>query len=80
MFHIKITDLKTGEVEVDRDTDCILGAYNLPDDGETVCIQYTACTLATIVGVADGLNKIKNHAAGYVIGKVLGAAGGEPDA
>lgn len=41
MFHIKITDLATGEVEIDTDATCIIGAIN--DDKASICLQYSDC-------------------------------------
>ena len=42
MFHIKITDLKTGEVEIDANTSCIIAVF---ESGKGQCdgFQLTDC-------------------------------------
>lgn len=42
MFHIKITDLATGEVEIDTDATCIIWGVN--DGKNSICVQYSDCS------------------------------------
>lgn len=47
MFHIKITDLETGEVEVDAKTCCIIGAYD--NGSRCASFQYNNCLLSDLI-------------------------------
>ena len=49
-FHITIKDNQTGTIEVDCDTDCIIGAYHDEQgdsDGSVLC-GYTDCNAVTL--------------------------------
>ena len=47
MFHIKITDLETGKVEVDAKTCCIIGAYD--NGSKCASFQYNECLLSDLI-------------------------------
>lgn len=49
MFHIVIKDNSTGEIRVDRDTCCIMGAIDA-DDNHSLGMSYTNCTGKTLLG------------------------------
>ena len=76
MFHVKITDLETGEVEVDADTGCIIMGF---ESGEGQCdgLQLTDCPASTILATADAAIKIAKKAAEFVANRVLGLGGDE---
>ena len=78
MFHIKITDLKTGEVEVDAKTCCIIAVF---ESGKGQCdgFQLTDCPASTILETADAAIKNAKKAEEFVANLALGL-GGEPDA
>ena len=56
-FHITITDNKAGTIELDMDTDCIIGAVDVCNsegkDG-TIELGYTDCSGANLVSTAAG--------------------------
>ena len=78
MFHVKITDLETGEVEIDANTSCIIAAF---ESGKGQCngLQLTDCPARTILATADAAIKIAKKASEFVANRALGL-GGEPDA
>lgn len=71
MFHIKITDLATGEVELDANTSCIIAAF---ESGEGKCdgIRLTDCPASMILATADAGVKTAKMAAEFVVKRVLG--------
>lgn len=78
MFHVKITDLETGEVEVDTKTRCIIMGF---ESGKEQCdgVRLTDCPAPTILATADAAVKMAMHTAKFVVNRALGL-GGEPDA
>lgn len=48
MFHIVIKDNSTGEILVDKDTCCIMGAVDV-DDNHSFGMTYTNCTGKTLL-------------------------------
>ena len=78
MFHIKITDLETGEVEVDADTGCIIMGF---ESGKGQCdgLRLTDCPARTILAAADAAVDTAKMTAEFVVNRALGL-GGEPDA
>lgn len=78
MFHVKITDLETGEVEVDADTGCIIMGF---ESGEGQCngVRLTDCPAPKILATADAAVKTAKNATEFVVNRALGL-GGEPDA
>ena len=59
-FHITIKDNASGTIELDMDTDCIIGATH-KGDGEpqgTVCLGYSDCPGLTLVHTAFGAVKV----------------------
>lgn len=48
VFHIVIKDKNTGEILVDRDTCCIMGAIDIDDDHSAV-MSYINCTGKTLL-------------------------------
>lgn len=63
-FHITIKDNQTGTVEVDVDTDCIIGATEAldPEGREgTMTLGYTDCNAVKLVATAVGATKLVKH-------------------
>lgn len=59
-FHITIKDNVSGTIELDIDTDCIIGATH-QGEGEqqgTVCLGYSDCPGLTLVHTAFGAIKV----------------------
>lgn len=48
MFHIVIKDNSTGEILVDKDTCCIMGAIDVDDD-HSAGVSYTNCAGKTLL-------------------------------
>ena len=55
-FHIKIVDNDTNEVALDVDTDCIVGAVQIEQDGRegSICLGYSDCNSMRIANTAYG--------------------------
>lgn len=58
-YHITITDNESGEIHVDQDTNCIIGAC---DAGEgTRCMTFSECSnrdkLATVAGALEQVER-----------------------
>ena len=56
MFHIVIKDNSTGEIRVDKDTCCIMGAIDA-DDNHSLGMSYTNCTGKTLLGNFNAMMK-----------------------
>ena len=57
-FKITITDLETGNVEVDEETNCIIGAVNTDGRGKTRRIGMVNCNALGLVCTIAGARKI----------------------
>ena len=56
-FRITITDLETGETEIDEKTDCIIGAYN-KNDGTVSALSFANCKTLDLVHVIHGAQTV----------------------
>lgn len=76
MFHVKITDLETGEVEIDAKTSCIIMGF---ESGKGQCdgFRLTDCPANTILATADAAVKTAKMAAEFVVKRALGLGGDE---
>ena len=57
-FKITITDLETGNVEVDEETNCIIGAVNTDGRGKTRRIGMVNCNASGLACAIAGARKI----------------------
>lgn len=62
-FHVTITDNVSGTVELDTDTDCIIGAVHQEQDGKggTICLGYTDCSGMILAATAFGAIKVSKQ-------------------
>ena len=51
-FHLTITDYRTGNVLIDKDTSCIIGSYD--NDDTTALLSCIACNIPTILSTIEG--------------------------
>ena len=63
-YHILITDNETGNTLVDSETSCIIGSYDVGDNG-SMCLAYTNCPLPiilhTVESVESTIETLKNN-------------------
>lgn len=76
MFHVKITDLETGEVEIDAKTSCIIMGF---ESGKGQCdgVRLTDCPAPKILATADAAVKTAKNATEFVVNLALGLGGDE---
>lgn len=75
-FHITITDNEKGTVELDVDTDCIVGAVHAAQYGQdgVVCLGYSDCSGLTVASTAFGAIKVSKQITNKPLSNALLAA------
>lgn len=72
MYKIKIEDLKTGTVEVDTESDCIIAVINLPGEGAAQNFSASCATASVVLNVADSAVELSKKTVGSVVDSMFG--------
>lgn len=72
MYKIKIEDLKTGTVEIEIESDCILAVINLPKENAAQNFAASRAPAAVIMNVATNAVELSRKAVSAITADLFG--------